>query len=57
MGHRVVHGGEAFTGSMLITPEVIASIERVPYDARAVADQVASSGLPGEFGERLLTAS
>lgn len=28
IGHRVVHGGEEFTGSVLITPEVIASIER-----------------------------
>ncbi len=28
VGHRVVHGGEEFTGSELITPEVIASIER-----------------------------
>ena len=28
IGHRVVHGGEEFTGSVQITPEVIASIER-----------------------------
>lgn len=28
IGHRVVHGGEEFTGSVLITPDVIASIER-----------------------------
>ncbi len=28
VGHRVVHGGEEFTGSGLITPDVIASIER-----------------------------
>jgi len=28
VGHRVVHGGEKFTGSVLITPEVIASVER-----------------------------
>jgi acetate kinase len=27
VGHRVVHGGERFTGSVLITPEVVASIE------------------------------
>jgi len=27
VGHRVVHGGEAFTGSMLITDEVIKTIE------------------------------
>lgn len=29
VGHRVVHGGEAFTGSVLITDEVIQSIEQV----------------------------
>ena len=28
VGHRVVHGGEEFTGSVLITDRVIASIER-----------------------------
>ena len=28
IGHRVVHGGEEFTGSVMITPEVIDSIER-----------------------------
>lgn len=27
VGHRVVHGGEAFTASTLITPEVVAAIE------------------------------
>ncbi len=27
IGHRVVHGGERFTGAALITPEVIAGIE------------------------------
>ena len=29
VGHRVVHGGEAFTGSVLITDEVIAAIEKM----------------------------
>jgi len=28
VGHRVVHGGEEFTGSVRITPDVIASIEQ-----------------------------
>lgn len=28
VGHRVVHGGEEFTGAVAITPEVIRSIER-----------------------------
>src|SRR5262245_24444311 len=28
VGHRVVHGGEAFTGSVLITEEVISTIEK-----------------------------
>lgn len=27
IGHRVVHGGEAFTGSVVITPEVIEAVE------------------------------
>jgi len=27
IGHRVVHGGEAFTGAVVITPEVIKAIE------------------------------
>ncbi len=29
VGHRVVHGGEAFTGSVVINDEVIASIDKV----------------------------
>lgn len=36
--------------------EVTARIERFPYDAESVAREVASSGLPAEFGEKLLTA-
>jgi putative phosphoesterase len=35
---------------------VAASIERVPYDAQAVADEVAASGLPGEYAENLVAA-
>lgn len=34
-----------------------ASIERVPYDAEHVAREVAASGLPAEYGEKLLSAS
>lgn len=29
VGHRVVHGGEKFNGSVLITPEVVAKMEEV----------------------------
>ena len=29
VGHRVVHGGESFTGSVIINDEVLASIEKV----------------------------
>jgi putative phosphoesterase len=36
---------------------VSAAIERVPYDARAVAGQVREAGLPGEFADKLLTAA
>jgi len=35
---------------------VQASIERVPYDAEAVAREVAASGLPGEYAEKLVAA-
>ncbi len=36
---------------------VQASIERVPYDAEAVAEQVVTAGLPAEFAEKLVTAA
>ena len=36
-------------------PEV--TIERVDYDAQAVADEVAASGLPGEFASKLVAAA
>jgi putative phosphoesterase len=36
-------------------PEV--TIERVPYDAEAVAREVAAAGLPEEYAEKLLTAA
>jgi putative phosphoesterase len=37
--------------------EVRARIERFDYDANYVAGQVAVSGLPAEYGEKLLTAA
>ncbi len=37
--------------------EVRASIERVPYDAEAVAREVAAAGLPGEYAEKLVLAA
>jgi predicted phosphodiesterase len=37
--------------------EVQVSIERVPYDAEAVAREVAAAGLPGEYAEKLVTAA
>ena len=33
------------------------SIERVPYDAEAVAREVAAAGLPGEYAEKLVAAA
>ena len=36
---------------------VRASIERVAYDAPAVAEQVAAAGLPGEYAEKLVIAA
>lgn len=37
--------------------ELRVSIERVAYDAEAVAREVAAAGLPGEYGQKLLTAA
>jgi predicted phosphodiesterase len=39
------------------TGEVRASIERVPYDAEAVAREVAAAGLPGEYADKLVAAA
>ncbi len=39
------------------TGRVAASIERVPYDAEAVAREVAATGLPGEYAEKLVAAA
>jgi putative phosphoesterase len=37
-------------------PEVGVTIERVPYDAEAVAEEVGAVGLPSEFAEKLVLA-
>ena len=37
--------------------QVRASIERVRYDAEAVAREVAAAGLPGEYAEKLVAAA
>jgi predicted phosphodiesterase len=37
--------------------EVHASIERVPYDAEAVARDLAAAGLPSEYAEKLVAAA
>jgi putative phosphoesterase len=39
------------------TGQMRASIERVPYDAEAVANEVAAAGLPGEYAEKLVAAA
>jgi putative phosphoesterase len=39
------------------TGRVGAAIERVPYDARAVAREVAAVGLPSEYAEKLVAAA
>jgi putative phosphoesterase len=36
---------------------VVASIERVPYDTERVARDVAAAGLPAEYGDKLLSAT
>ncbi len=35
----------------------LVTIERVSYDARAVADEVAAAGLPQEFADKLVLAA
>jgi putative phosphoesterase len=42
---------DASSGSLEVT------IERVAYNAEAVANEVRAAGLPGEFGDKLLTAA
>ena len=42
---------DAGSGSLQVT------IERVAYDAEAVADEVRAAGLPGEFADKLLVAA
>ena len=39
------------------TGELQVSIERVPYDAEAVAREVQEAGLPGEYAEKLVAAA
>ena len=38
-------------------PDVDVTIERVPYDAEAVAREVAAAGLPAEYADKLLAAA
>ena len=47
----------AFAVLELADGRVEASIERVSYDAEAVAREVAAVGLPGEFAEQLVIAA
>ena len=46
----------AFAILELVDGRVEASIERVPYDAEAVAREVGAAGLPGEFATKLVEA-
>ena len=47
----------AFAILELVDDRVVASIERVPYDAAAVAREVESVGLPSEFAAKLVAAA
>jgi putative phosphoesterase len=47
----------AFALLELVGDEVVATIERVVYDAVAVAREVREVGLPGEFADRLVAAA
>jgi predicted phosphodiesterase len=46
----------AFAVFRAATDSVDVSIERVDYDAQAVAAEVREAGIPGEFADKLLTA-
>jgi len=46
----------AFAILELVDGRVVASIERVPYDAEAVAQEVEAVGLPSEFAGKLVAA-
>jgi len=39
------------------TGELQVAIERVPYDAAAVAREVAAAGLPSEYADKLVAAA
>jgi acetate kinase len=53
VGHRVVHGGEKFTGPTVVTPQVLADLHRLvplaplhqPYNLAAI--EAVRKGLPG----------
>jgi putative phosphoesterase len=53
--------GDPRTAFAILEPDeagqVRASIERVPYNAEAVAREVAAAGLPGEYAEKLVAAA
>ena len=52
--------GDPRAGFALLDDEggrVVARIERVAYDAEAVARELATAGLPGEHGEKLVLAA
>ena len=53
--------GDARAGFAILeledTGQIRASIERIPYDAEAVANEVAAAGLPGEYAEKLVAAA
>jgi hypothetical protein len=47
----------AFALLELVGDDVVATIERVAYDAVAVAREVREAGLPREFADRLVAAA
>jgi hypothetical protein len=47
----------AFAILELVDGRVVASIERVPYDAEAVAREVEAVGLPSDFAAKLVAAA
>ena len=52
--------GDPRAGFALLDHEggrVVAHVERVGYDAEAVARELATAGLPGEYAEKLVLAA
>ena len=55
VGHRVVHGGEAFAQSVLITPEVVAKVEEELEEVNEAIAEGDDDHLEQELGDLLFS--